>query len=141
MLTEQELESVYNLLHSVDEANQNIALAMIEGNDDLKGIFDLALGSFKEELYVQIDYCFIPKEFNKKLIEDLKYKIIPLDYLLLINKWIEENKDWIEEDKDMLYFRISLDIQYPKMLQEMGKYKMPFDRLNALLSLEVKIKR
>ena len=54
-LTEQELESIYNLLHSSVEDNVNLALAIIEGREDVKAVFEEAMEHREKSWYDR--YC------------------------------------------------------------------------------------
>ena len=53
MLEPQELESIYELLHSADESNVEIALTIIKNRKDVKTVFDrgleLTIEDFKKE--------------------------------------------------------------------------------------------
>lgn len=51
MLDEQELESIYNLLHSKDESNVEIALTIIENREDVKRVFEQCRNFMKSTFY------------------------------------------------------------------------------------------
>ena len=85
MLEPKELESIYNLLHSPVEDNVNLALAIIEGREDVKLVFDEALDKTLKKIVM---YSKIHNNPIKDFVWSSGYEIIPLELLTSKNGWL-----------------------------------------------------